>query len=711
MNALSLFRGGWGAALAVWAASGLGAADAAEPLRLWTSGLLNDPALWQEGARKLAAVGAAGVRLEIGPNHAYELIAQSGLQLPENAGQMRVRIRELGGGAAWFIKLRGDVRGTGTVLDVVPFHRCSLTGEVTRVLDPRLVRLGHRPAVQVQLGVQGTNGGWVLFEALDFLSNPSRPSAAHVAGQKNIQAVDWMPHLPQPYAMLDWQNLARDYDRFVFDFGAHGEFLPLIWLDHSHLNLPGPTFGLSSYVGDGRPEKGGSSQEGVTCLGAVLGATLAGLDKSRQDHDYVAMCEAFFTRRNGQNLVLNSQNGRAGGSFWYEIWPHVVFYGLADRYPQHPSLTNIMRVTADHWRSACDALKGPDGLPDFDHVSFNFDTMKAVDNGQWKEPDAAAGIAWLEFMAWERFHDPKSLEAAEACLRFLEHRKANPYYEVLLPWGAVTAVRLNAELDRRLDADKLLRWCFDISDCRGGWSVVLGNWGGYDCAGLLGSVDDGGGYAFAMNTFAQAGALTPLPRYDASYARAIGKWMLNLANAARLFYPRQLPPQHQTSAFWKGDPAGVIAYEGLRCEWQGQSPCATGDPIAYKWGPKTDLGLYGSSYVGFLGSIVRTSNVPGILQLNCLATDFFHQPAHPTWLYYNPHAEAREVELDAGPVARDLYDAGTHRFLARNVTGPAKFNLPPDQAAVLVLVPARAPVQHQGRKLLVDGIVVDFGMP
>ena len=115
----------------------------------------------------------------------------------------------------------------------------------------------------------------------------------------------------------------------------------------------------------------------------------------------------------------------------------------------------------------------------------------------------------------------------------------------------------------------------------------------------------------------------PLARYDTRYARALGKWMLNLANAARLFYPGELPPGHGSSEFWTGDPRHVIAYEGLRYAWQGKSPCATGDPVALQWGPKTDLGLYGSSYAGLLGALVQTTSDPQILQLDCLATDFF----------------------------------------------------------------------------------------
>jgi hypothetical protein len=88
-----------------------------------------------------------------------------------------------------------------------------------------------------------------------------------------------------------------------------------------------------------------------------------------------------------------------------------------------------------------------------------------------------------------------------------------------------------------------------------------------------------------MNTFAQAGALVPLARYEPQYARAIGKWMLNPANSARLFYPGAMPPGHESGERWKADPQHLIAYEGLRYEWQGKSPCATGDPVAMKWGP------------------------------------------------------------------------------------------------------------------------------
>ena len=81
------------------------------------------------------------------------------------------------------------------------------------------------------------------------------------------------------------------------------------------------------------------------------------------------------------------------------------------------------------------------------------------------------------------------------------------------------------------------------------------------------------------------------------------------------------------------------------------------------WGPKTDLGLYGSGYVGMLGGIVQATNVPCVLQLDCLATDFFRCEAYPTFLCYNPYPEERTFELAVGVSSADLYDAVTHQFV------------------------------------------------
>jgi hypothetical protein len=312
------------------------------------------------------------------------------------------------------------------------------------------------------------------------------------------------------------------------------------------------------------------------------------------------------------------------------------------------------------------------------------------------------------YMAYAKWNDPKYLQAADWGMSFLQGRRSSPFYEVLLPYGAYIAARMNAELGRDYDVLKLLNWCFDgYSEPRPGWGVIASTLGGYDCHGLVGSNTDGGGYAFAMNTFSMAAPLVPLVRYDTRFARSIGKWMLNAANNARLFYSDSLPEDHQSSAFWDGDPGHVVAYEGLRKSRAGNSPYATGDALGDGWAP-TDFGLYGSSHVGIFGGIIGPTNDEKILQLDCLVTDFYHDAAYPTYLYFNPYVVKRTVEIDVGPRPVDLYDAVTHKFVKVNITGLTSFDIAADSAAVIVVTPNGGKVEYLGRRMLIDGVVVDY---
>lgn len=114
-------------------------------------------------------------------------------------------------------------------------------------------------------------------------------------------------------------------------------------------------------------------------------------------------------------------------------------------------------------------------------------------------------------------------------LEFLCAFGENPSYELQLPYGTLIAARMNAEQDCSYNIDRLINWCFDWGRTRG-WGAIVGTWGGYDVSGLIGEANDNGDdYAFVMNGFQQAAALAPVAKYDKRYARAIGKWLLNIA--------------------------------------------------------------------------------------------------------------------------------------------------------------------------------------
>lgn len=391
-------------------------------------------------------------------------------------------------------------------------------------------------------------------------------TAAMAAPQIAVPRIEQMPKIPVNYQLIDWNDRARDLDALLFDANATGQYLPVYYVDDTRTNVDRDIFGFPSYIGS-TTQRGKTSHEGITCMGALLGATLAGIDKSDQaGRNYVLDAEGYYNTANGQNLVLNLVNTTSGGSFWYELLPHIFFYALVNYYPGEGQMETIMRSTANKWWLAAYQMGGSSGTPNFDHTSFQFSSLTPVDNGQWKEPDSSAAVAWLGYMAYRKFGLANHLQLANWGLQFLEQRPLdqNPYYESLLPYGALTAARMNAEMGTSYNVDKLINWCFEISQARPQWCVLVGNWNGYDVSGLSGSNTDGGGYAFPMNTFNQAMALVPLVRYDDRYARAIGKWMLNASANARHFYRDQMPAGLQSSAGYTAPGVDAVAHEGFR---------------------------------------------------------------------------------------------------------------------------------------------------
>jgi hypothetical protein len=555
------------------------------------------------------------------------------------------------------------------------------------------------------------------------------PSSCLAGGrQLPLTSIDQLPNAPSTYQMRDWSKTALDFDALAFDTSATGQFLPLVRIDNTPVSPQLQTsFGLPAYVGETRTfgETGEPVHEAIASLGAVLGGTLVGIDKSSGPNNWVAMTHEYYVNRNSQFIVLNNPHTVSGQSAWYEVYPNVLFYSIADRYPNQASLQTILNTIDSRFYDAVRVLTAEGAAPDFNYTAYDFRTRQPVFNGTWREPDMGLGMAWLQHAAYwrNRLSNPTQagahLSAVDWSLEYYEQSASNPDYEILAPFGAYTAARMNAEHEGNYDIQKLVNWVFNRSNARPTKTMISGeSWGGQDTGGLMGfTVPNTGadvrGYAFSMNTFATAMPMVPLVRYEDRYARAIGKWMLNAANAARLFYGDAHPPQNQSSEFWTGDPQNSVAYEGLRHHWlnasDGEELFAGGDPLTYGWGPLTDYSIYGSAVSGVFGSIIRTTNIEKILQLDLLVTDFYRDEAYRTYLYYNPFGTTQSVAIDpAGGSPFDLYDAVSNRFVARNVVGQSYFDVPSDEAAMLVLVPSGSALNRLGRHLLADGVVIDY---
>ncbi|MCG3155947.1 MAG: hypothetical protein DKINENOH_02555 [bacterium] len=527
------------------------------------------------------------------------------------------------------------------------------------------------------------------------------------AQQIAINRIEMMPNLPAPYDMRNWKQVALGYDSLVFDFDLTGQYLPLIWWRTNTVNYPNHiSFGLHTVVGTTAPK----SAEAINALPAVISASLVGIDKSQQNsQNWVLQCEEFFNRRPEENVYLNHPVTQSGDDWWYATMPNVFFYQLYDMYPNTGDFAFQFTSVANQWLQAVEKMGGratPWNVPNMNYRGWYLATMTPHTAGV-PEPEAAGAIAWLLYNAYVETGNLKYRHGAEWAMEFLSNWNSNPSYELQLPYGVYTAARMNAELGTTYDIAKMLNWCFEIGPLRQ-WGAIVENWGGYDCHGLIGEVGSNG-YAFAMNTFEHIGALVPLVRYDDRFARALGKWVLNAANAARLFYPKYLPNQNQDSEEWSQqyDPNSYIAHEALRESAFGASPYATGDAISGGWG-RTNLALYGSSHVGILGGIIATTNIEKILQLNVLETDHFHGNAYPTFLYFNPYEAEKSVEIEVGSGQHDLYDAVSNSFLQTGVSGKAAISIPANAAVLVAITPAGGEVTYDLDKMFVDGVVVDY---
>lgn len=527
------------------------------------------------------------------------------------------------------------------------------------------------------------------------------------AQQIDINRIEMMPNLPQPYAMRDWKRVAKNYDTLAFDLGATGQYLPLSAIIQNTVNYPEhPSFGLQSYVGSNSLP----GREAINLIPAVIGATLAGIDKSDQfGYNWALMCEEFFNKRPEENVYLNGPVSNSGDDWWYETMPNVFFYQLNYLYPGTGDFDYQFVIIADRWLEATTAMGG-DETPwqeaYMNYRAFDLSSMTPLETGV-KEPEAAGAIAWILYQAYHMTGDSKYRKGAEWAMEFLSGFDTNPAYEIQLSYGVYIAARMNAELGTTYDLEKMVNWCFDIGPLRQ-WGAVVESWGGQDVQGLIGEArEEYPGYAFNMNGTEQAGALVPMVRYDDRFARAIGKWALNVANATRLFYSAYLPDNMEDNEAWTElyDPQSSIAYEALREQTGG--PYGTGDAMNGNWA-ETNLGLYGASHVGILGALIDTTNIPGILKLDLLATDYYHQDAYPSYLIYNPYEVEKTVVVHFAENQFNIYDAVSNQVILTNASGFVSLTVPADSPVIAVLLPSGSVIDYNLNKALVNGVVIDY---
>ena len=552
--------------------------------------------------------------------------------------------------------------------------------------------------------------------------------------QEAISRVELMANFPEPYKMIDWKQKALDFESYAFDFNSTLPAGPVIWIDNAQRNFPQPTFGLYTAMADDRqgPDRNnGEFHESLNTLHALISAGLMGIDKttSPEGYNYVKMVQNYFNKDNGWNIVMNNTcpdvallGGGYGRDWWYDVYPNLLYYAVCELFPGVEGADEIQRTVAEQFAKADEVLDG-----NYDYSYFDYSQMKGMVNWIPFQQDAAGGHGWVLLAAYEKYGDERYLERAKSAIAALDSQKESRFYEILLPMGIYTAARLNAQYGCNYDLGKMFSWVFDGCtnpiNSRTGWGITAGKWGEYEISGLQGSLTDGGGFAFFMNSVDVAWPFVPIVKYQPQYARAIGKWMLNLANNSRLFFPDQLPDENQCLPGQQSYTNSIVGYEGLRFENilstknekysavpEGVHPVALGDgPLWYPTNPKESMfSLYSTSACGILGAIVNTTDVEGILKLNCNATDFYSERPYNVNLMYNPFSIGKKVLYELSSDKIDLFDIVTKTYLAKNVSGSCRISLGADCAAVIVELPAGADIQEKDGKLIVNNNIISY---
>ena len=252
----------------------------------------------------------------------------------------------------------------------------------------------------------------------------------------------------------------------------------MVWKDNSRKNFDQETFGIYTAMGDvrqGKEHYDGIFHESLASIGSVLGASMVGINKSNQKgENYVAMLKNYFNKETEWDIVMNNtcpEVAQLGGGYardwWYNVYPNVMLYAVADFYPEEKGYEPILRSVADKFYEADVVLNG-----NYAYSFFNYATMEPTKNWICAQEDVAAGHAYVLYSAYQKFQEPKYLEGAKSSLEALLNQKENRFYEILMPFGAYVAARMNAEQGTNYDFSKILDWTFDGSSvCREGDSV------------------------------------------------------------------------------------------------------------------------------------------------------------------------------------------------------------------------------------------------
>lgn len=483
------------------------------------------------------------------------------------------------------------------------------------------------------------------------------------------------------YEYYDYKEHAQAFDDLVFVKGKASS-PELIWTDKTY-----DTFGIAAYVGDYRHGKDGD-EEAITTMAAVLSASLIGIDKANEhENNYVDQLNSYFSE--SEKVVLNNLNSRSREiSFWYQIYPCLLFAKISILYPEQNILRKNCLQMLESWYEAYEVLYPNSEEANFNHTGFDFEKMQAYDNEIWTEPDSAVGIAHLMDMAYELSGEVKYLKAAKNCLEYIESYFGGPLYELLEYYSPYLSSKYNLLYDTNIDIEREFGRVFDgASNVRGGWGVINDTWSDYDVSGLFGSRTDRNGYAFAMNTFAGLDALIPSVKYNHKYANSIGELILRTTNNAKYFFSEFSEPENQSlkNAEINIDPeiSNLVPYEGIINTYGGKTPWFGGYPLINDWA-LSDFSLYSGAHIGIFSHRISETNIDAVLKVDI--NEISNKEQFPSYLIYNPYNKSIKVEyLNNSDEEIKLYECISNKLICEELGQNETLNLEIEANSSLII--------------------------
>ncbi len=481
-----------------------------------------------------------------------------------------------------------------------------------------------------------------------------------------------LPNRPKA-APLDWEQKANAFDQFIMDPANHVLFK----------TKKGETAFTSGLFDDQRRE---TRHELITFAPIVLGKYLRGEEAS----ELAPFLRMYFDEQAG--IFLNSPGSRR-----IEMWYLLNILSLATHTIRCLMMEDEFFVQC--WRSTANRLLelGHQLDYNFNHQGYHFgDKVPWTRRDIFRQPDVIGAYGYQMLLAYTLFNDSRYLDEARIGIERYLSFSENPWYEIPSAAMALAAAAHLRCLGHEVNVGRALEFLFDP-----GAGMANGTWGGEEVNGLVRGwkyQQQNPDSVYSMESLVVLPYLLPVARRMPSLARLIGKYALNVAANARLFYSGSVPHDSRPGF------ATAVPYERLYENYAGLSPYASGDFGAQR-------SIYGGAYSLWWGALVRQTGVPSILQLNLVASDFLERGCCPACLYYNPYPQKQFVTVALPEGRYDLYDLGDHRTFKARVSGQVKISLPAEDARVIAVIPSAA-IQHvEGTKLLINGHVVDWAFP